>query len=164
MAVVPPDALASPPDVITALVTDVTPSAPDALPGCPQVTVEWNGSTGWLVTNNGTTAAAASFRAIDYGPRPGLTMSIGGSCSGLPTRCGGLNAGGSPNLLQPGGSCLIPASCILPRVPHDPPGAVSPTVTTWFTDEIDCGPAATWGTNTVREIRTIPLQPDQWST
>jgi hypothetical protein len=162
-----PDALAAQPDVYTVpTAPDAKPVTPDALPGCPLVTVEWNGVNAWTVTNGGTTAAATDFRAIDYGPRPGLTMSISGSCSGsaFPNRCGGLNAGGSPNLIQPGGSCVIPASCILPRVPHNPPGAVSPTVTTWFTDEIDCGPAATWGTNTVREIRTIPLQPEQWST
>lgn len=166
VAVVSPDALVSPPDVIAAPATDAVPAAPDALPGCPLVTVEWNGVNAWTVTNGGTTAAATDFRAIDYGPRPGLTMSISGSCSGsaFPNRCGGLNAGGSPNLIQPGGSCVIPASCILPRVPHNPPGVVSPTVTKWFTDEIGCGPAATWGMDTVKEVRTIPLQPDQWST
>lgn len=162
-----PDALAAQPDVYTApTAPDAKPVTPDALPGCPLVTVEWNGVNAWTVTNGGTTAAATDFRAIDYGPRPGLTMSISGSCSGsaFPNRCGGLNAGGSPNLIQPGGSCVIPASCILPRVPHNPPGVVSPTVTKWFTDEIGCGPAATWGMDTVKEVRTIPLQPDQWST
>ena len=160
-----PDALAAQPDVYTApTAPDAKPVTPDALPGCPLVTVEWNGVNAWTVTNGGTTAAATDFRAIDYGPRPGLTMLISGSCSGLPTRCGGLLPNGQVNLIQPGGSCVIPASCILPRVPHDPAGLNYPTVTKWFTDEIVCGPAATWGTNTVREIRTIPLQPDQWST